>query len=395
MDNLYDYLYWRGDISFEVIPPNEIDFAIFSLLSYINFLDDMELKADYKSYNLFTLENYMKKNGYLKIEQHYPNFKKQCIELLSLVALKKRYKDVKVFGYSFNFEKINTLQFAAISFELPNNEIVISYRGTDTSLLGWKEDFMMSFKKFVGAQENGLHYLKNLLNITNKNLYIVGHSKGGNIALYSALKIQDMYNNRILGVYSFDGPGFNEKTLKDFENSDIRHKMITLVPQGSVIGILMQHEEPIEIVYSNKRNKIAQHAIFSWQVEIDKFKRIEERAKGSLIFDKSIRTWLEKLDEKDMENFIESLFDTTECLKIEDISELKLRPLKTIYSLLSSCAINNSQNRKLVEKVIGSLMESMKVTTVEEYRNKKETLINQFKKNKKMRNEENKIDLLE
>ncbi|MGD1821677.1 MAG: Mbeg1-like protein [Pleomorphochaeta sp.] len=383
MDTIYDYLYWRGDLSFKQAKINEIDLGLFATLSYLDFLPELELKKDFESYLLGDLLNLMIEKGLLTPDNNCPFFKKQCFEILPIIASKKRFSDIKVFAFSCNFEKDNDLQFAAISFELPTGEVVVSFRGTDSTLLGWKEDFMMSFKKSVAAQEYSLEYLLNILEICNNDLIIVGHSKGGNLALYSALKAPQIYHDRILSVYSFDGPGFNEKTLSDIEHSDIKTKMKTLVPQGSVIGILMQHEEPIEIVYSNKGNGATQHMIFSWEVEIDRFKKMDQRNATSLMFDKSVRNWLEKLDEEDIEKFIESIFDTTDSIGIEHVTDLKIRPLKTIYTLLNTYAINNVENRKLMEKIIGSLMSSMKEVTSEEYKNKKDSLLAQIKRPRK------------
>ncbi|MDC7236490.1 MAG: DUF2974 domain-containing protein [Sphaerochaetaceae bacterium] len=382
MDNIYDYLYWRGDLSFDIVDPTEVDFAIFSILSYIDFIEDLKLEENGKILTIAELTKIMDESKLLIAREGTPSFKIDCLELLPLLALKNRYKDVQVFAYSYNFEKDNALQFAAVSFRLPNDEIIVSYRGTDASLVGWKEDFMMSFKKSVGAQEYGREYLERLASIFDGTLTLVGHSKGGNIALYSALMASSETQNRIAKVYSFDGPGFNKKTLQEFKKCTIKDKMVTLVPQGSVIGILMQHEEPIEIVYSNKKNGITQHMPFSWQVNIDTFSRIDRRDTTSLMFDKSIRVWLEKLSEEDMENFIDSVFESTDAVGLEHFHDLKLKPIKTIYNVLSTYAVNNIKTRKLIERIVGSLFSAMKEVSVLEYKNKKEALKNQFKKNK-------------
>ncbi len=382
MDNIYDYLYWRGDLSFTKVEPNEVDMAIFSILSYLDYLDDLKLDKDGKLVSLSELVNLMEKENLLISREGTPSFKLECLELLPVIASKNRYKDIKIFGYSYNFEKDNALQFAAISLLLPNKKIVISYRGTDASLIGWKEDFMMSFKKSVGAQDYGREYLEKLASIYGGTLTLVGHSKGGNIALYSALMASKETQDRISKVYSFDGPGFNEKTLQEFKKCSIKERMVTLVPQGSIIGILMQHEEPIEIVYSNKKNGITQHMPFSWQINVDKFSRIDKRDTSSLMFDKSIRIWLEKLNEEDMEKFIDSIFESTEAVGLEHFHDLKLKPVKTIYNVLSTYAINNIKTRKLIERIIKSLFSAMKEVSAAEYKNKKDALKNQFKRNK-------------
>jgi len=170
--------------------------------------------------------------------------------------------------------------------------------------------------------------------------------------------------------------------------------MVTLVPQGSVVGILMQHEEPIEIVYSNKKNGIAQHMPFSWQVNVDHFKRIDERANSSLIFDKSIRVWLEQLNEEEISTFIDSIFESTDAAGLEHVYDLKLRPIKSIYNLLNAYLNNDEEDKTLIEKMIGSLFLVMKDVTTNEYKNKRDMLFEQLKKGRAEKEESllNKID---
>ena len=378
MDTLFDYLKWRGDLSLEKVEINEIDLGIFSILSYNDYLEELIIEENYKSLTIKEIVKIMADKNLMFLEKGNPQFKIQCLDLLSLISTKKRYQDIRVFAYSNNFEIENDLQFAAISFLLPTGDIVISYRGTDASLIGWKEDFMMSFKKSVGAQDCGKQYLDKIASITDNKLILVGHSKGGNIALYSALMSTSEIHKRIKMVYSFDGPGFNEKTLQTFEESDIKDKMKTLVPQGSVIGILMQHEEPIEIIYSNKGNGATQHMIFSWEVKIDTFRRHEKRETTSLIFDKSIRNWLTKLDEKEMEQFIESTFEITNSIGLIDFVGMKKKPFQTIYSLISTFSKSDKDSRKLMDKVLTKLFRSMKEATAEEIKTNKELFIEEF-----------------
>ncbi len=390
MDTLFDYLKWRGDLSFNKVEINEIDLGIFSILSYNDYLEELILEDNFISYSLKELVKIMADKNLMFLDKDNPQFKIQCLDLLSLISTKKRYQDVRIFGYSNNFESQNDLQFAAVSFILPTGDIIISYRGTDASLIGWKEDFMMSFKKSVGAQECGKLYLDKISSLTDNDIILVGHSKGGNIALYSAMMSSKGIHKRIKLVYSFDGPGFNEKTLLDFKESDIKDRMKTLVPQGSVIGILMQHEEPIEIIYSNKGNGASQHMIFSWEVQIDKFKRHEKRDTTSLIFDKSIRSWLTKLDENEMEQFIESTFEITNSIGLKDFIGMKKKPFQTIYSLINTFSKSNKDSRKLMDKVLTKLFISMKEATsaeinaskelfIEEFTDEKDKIINQLK----------------
>lgn len=383
MDNLYDYLYWRGDLSFKSVPPNEIDFVIFAVLSYIDFSSVLAPEDFSVRYSLEKVALSMAEKGSLVPKPETPSFEVECLELLPLLATKTRFRDITLLGYSCNTEKDNALQFAAISFLLPSPELVVSFRGTDATLIGWKEDFMMSFKKSVGSQECGLGYLERVAQVTSAPLSIVGHSKGGNVASYSALKASKAVQHRINRVYSFDGPGFNEQSLKSLENPEMKEHLTTLVPQGSVVGILMQHEEPIEIVYSCKKGGISQHMPFTWEVHVDHFKRLEERDRASLMFDKSIRKWLEGLDEEEINSFINSFFSTAADAGVQSVSDLKLKPGKTLSNLIKVYSKKDLKTRKQIEKTIGALLLSMREITSIEYKSKRDSLIEQFRNTRK------------
>ncbi|MCH3918734.1 MAG: DUF2974 domain-containing protein [Spirochaetia bacterium] len=385
MDNLYDYLYWRGDLSFDTVAPNEIDMVIFAVLSYVDYSSVLPLGKVTEGYMLPVLVEKMDSAGALKPKKGTPDFEVECLSLLPLLASKPRFSKTRVFAYSCHLDKDNALQFAAVSFLLETGSLVVSYRGTDASLIGWKEDFLMSFKVAVGCQELGFAYLKEVASKTSGQVYTVGHSKGGNVASYAAMKADAGLQKRIKGIYSFDGPGFNEQTLSTLRCSQVCDRITTLVPQGSVVGILMQHEEPIQVVYSAKKSGIMQHFPFSWEVEVNHFKRMEERDRSSLVFDTGMRKWLEGLSKNEMQLFVDSVFACVDEAGANRFRDVVTKPGKTLSSMLKVYSLTDPESRKQLEKVLRSFFASMASASSDQYQTKREALLDTLRKSRKVR----------
>ena len=210
MANINDYLMWRGDIPFSRdFPFNEVDSMIMARFSYLLF-DKITMKKEE------TIEDIAKKMRNFPNEDFLYNGDKELI----------------VTDFEKNNNKEHEEQFGAIVIHLPNNELYISYLGTDMTIYGWKEDFNMGFMENVPCQLTGIEYLKRIaLKYKDKKLRIGGHSKGGNVAIYAGITSSKEIQKRIIKIYNYDGPGFNKKITEKYENKDILSKIETYVPQ--------------------------------------------------------------------------------------------------------------------------------------------------------------------
>lgn len=358
MNSFYDYIYWRGDISMSNDSFNEIDAMIFSLLSYVNYLPIFPEFSINKSKTIkeIVLE-FEKNNVFDEAENNLIEFEKECLYLLKLLSKSARYSEILVTAYSESFKIDRTIQFGAVTFILDDGTLVLSYRGTDNSIIGWKEDFAMSFDKTVGSQKYGLIYLNKVNKINNNNIILTGHSKGGNVAVYSGIKANNSIQRKIINIYNFDGPGFNSKTVtkEDYNNLGIE-KIISLVPQSSIVGILLQHEEPYSVVYSSKKTGIFQHYPMSWEVDVKAFKRIEEFKNSSLYFDEAMHSFLEQMSEDELTLFVDTLFDTIQAGGAITLKDLLKNPAKTINSMRKFYIEIPNEIRKQIEKFIISFI---------------------------------------
>jgi len=181
-------------------------------------------------------------------------------------------------------------QFCAVTIFLNEDTAYIAFRGTDVTLVGWKEDFNMAFKSPVPSQEEAVRYVAEVAENFKGKLLLGGHSKGGNLAVYVYAKLNRQLKDRIIKVYSHDGPGFKENAIDTLELESSQKIVEKTVPQSSVIGMLLESQEQYSIVKSN-RTGLLQHDPFSWVIEGDHFIFVERLTKNAKYMDKSLHNW--------------------------------------------------------------------------------------------------------
>ena len=243
MSNILDYLDWR-DISLKKVEFNEIDNLILSRLSYFPFdgiVEEDELITIKESYQKY------KNNGTVgRILQE------EDIDLFPRLANSERFGNLKLTNYINKLDPIQEKQFSAITIIMPDDTIYVAYRGTDNTIIGWKEDFNMSFCELVPAQIDAVSYLEDVAEKYVNKIRVGGHSKGGNLAVYAATFCKEFVKARIINVYNNDGPGFCDKVIKSKQYKEILEKVHTFIPQTSIIGRLLNHEEKTTILKSEE-----------------------------------------------------------------------------------------------------------------------------------------------
>lgn len=302
MPNMIEYLKWRGDILFTELPPNPVDDLIFSTLAYVCYdgivSEDVRLTAPLRivAKTLLAL----------------PDLADRCrvredLEVLEAAAATERFGRLRVSFYRNVFVPEEDTQFAAIAFLLDDGTACLAFRGTDNSLVGWKEDFNMSFRDSVPAQRLAVEYVEEFAAATAMPLRLSGHSKGGNLAIYAAAKSHSAVQERIIQVYNHDGPGFREAMMTDSGYLAMVPRIHTYVPQSSVFGMMLNHAEPYTVIKSNQLG-IMQHDPHSWEIMGRNFIIMEERTAGSHFLDRTLRSWLEGMTLEERNEFIDTVF---------------------------------------------------------------------------------------
>lgn len=378
--DFFDYLQWRGDLSFSNSPLCEVDALILCQLSYIKFNDI--IPADFSHEKIKTLSEYAAIYEKLPSRDYRKNLgvliNAETKTLLKSCAVSKRFSSLKICGLTDNYDLNKEEQFCAMTFICSEEKFIfIAFRGTDDSIIGWKEDFNLAFMEKVPAQIDSCKYLRAVLekaDFEDYKVFVGGHSKGGNLAIYSAAKIdsgifsQDAnlhadaagavgatgvkrLQPRITKIYNFDGPGFSKKDLESDEFLQIKDRVVSVFPQTSMIGMLFNHFEKYEVVRSTEK-LILQHDAFSWRVQAVNFSVLPKLDEESEIFFASFNLWFEKLTEEQRKEFVETLFSVLLASKAKSNSELAQNGLKSAARIIKAFALLESEKRDAYLRII-------------------------------------------
>ena len=302
---LFDYARWRGDLSFASSPWNEIDSVIAALISYAN-LGENELT--FQSGEKLRLGSLASSDLLERLPQDgIGNWAEIRSRFLVELAECGRFRDITVLDQVNDVDPERNIQFSATTLEVPNTGTVIAFRGTDTTLVGWKEDFMLSYMTPVPAQTAALAYLDQAAAATSGPLYLVGHSKGGNLVLYSAAYAKPEIRNRFRVLYSFDGPGLDDETIASENYRSIQPLIRSFVPTGSIVGMLLNYHPHYHVVQS-KKVSLLQHDPFNWLLMGSHFLEGESVTGTSQIMDRTIHEWLKTCLPEQREIFVTALF---------------------------------------------------------------------------------------
>ena len=318
MANLFDYLLWRGDLPMELVPPNPVDTLILSELCYLDlgglvpqdFVHPVPLNVVAEAFGA-------------RPDRGERDRVKQDGQLLAACAKSRRFGQLRLIFYRSELLPEMQSQFAACVWLLPCDTALLTYRGTDMSLAGWKEDFNMSFQSSVPAQEKALRYLEAFARVHEGPIRLAGHSKGGNMAVYAAACCQPELQERILSVHNHDGPGFHSAMLASPGYRAILPKVRTFLPQSSVVGMLLEHEEPYTVVKS-RQVSLLQHEPYSWEVLGGDFVKMEEVDENSRLLDKTIKTWLAGRTLAERNEFVDALYDLLTVGEVADLRQVIL-----------------------------------------------------------------------
>ncbi|MCR4611059.1 MAG: DUF2974 domain-containing protein [Lachnospiraceae bacterium] len=321
MPNMTDYLKWRGDLSFEQDPFNEVDNIILSFLSYSDFSnivygpdlsEKTSLEEAYKKYFAF----YSRED----ILTHKSSTGVAPFVMDDMVNA-PRYEDLYLTGYVDEIVKEEDSQFSVTTFILPDNTYYVAFRGTDSTIIGWKEDINMGYLYQTPGQKKAAKYLDDNFKDLDCKIIVGGHSKGGNFAVYASSFCDSSVQDKIIRVYSNDGPGFRKEITKMPGYKRILPKIISYVPDESIVGMLLVNDTK-PIVIKSSAGGINQHNPLSWQVERNGFVKCNRLSDKSILLDETITNWLNELDDAERKRFIDSLFQPFDDAKIDSIDEL-------------------------------------------------------------------------
>ena len=313
-----DYVTWRGDLNYIQVPFNAIDAAIFSQLSIFDF-DDIVPSCGEGSTIQEVFELYLGK-GYklsdpvtflMSNKQHY---------LFEAISKSPRYQNLRLSNYRRIYDVKNPCQFEAMTIEL-DDVMLISFGGTDDTIIGWHEDFELLYLDEIPAHKHAKKYIEEITEITDKKIVLIGHSKGANIAMEVVLSVPEKTFERILSVYCFDGPGISKKEYEQATLDGRINKIISYIPYKSTIGRLFDHYEEYKIVDCTA-NIAYQHDLLTWHVYRNDFIYKEHLSSDSIYLDNHLKDIIKGLSEEERKAFVASIFNLMYSTGAKTLTEL-------------------------------------------------------------------------
>lgn len=345
MSVLKDYIKWRGDLKFDMIPFNEADAMLFSEMAYFPWEYIPE-----KCYESSRLEDLVR---YLDWSKHYFDFRDYQKEIADLAACSPRFADVVVSDPVGETDHEHSTQFAAVTFSFENKKHFMAFRGTDSSIAGWRENMDLAYEDNVPAQKRSVEYLKNAAASLKGRLYTGGHSKGGNLAVYSAVFAPQAVNRRIVAVYNFDGPGFNEVLASNERFSKSNDRIHTFVPQDSLIGMLLIHQEGYTVIHSYEKGGIKQHLMDSWEVNRDGLVRKGGLSRSGEFSSSNIEEWISKMTFEEKKTFVNVVFSLAEKNNIRSVDELL--DVRNLVSVMNEFRKLDKNDKSAISSTLSTL----------------------------------------
>ncbi len=281
------------------------------------------------------------------------------VELLGVLAASPRFRDVTVSDYESRTNKIAEQQFSAMTFHLGPRSTFVAYRGTDNTVVGWKEDFNMAFKSAVPSQVAAVRYLEHVAERTEGRLWCGGHSKGGNLAVYAGVMCQESTFERLVTCFSHDGPGFSAKTMADARWSRANELVDKTIPQSSLVGMIFENQEhDAKIVHSHSVG-FSQHDPFTWEVDWREFVFEERLGVGASVVDASVNEWLSNASDQEREDFVDAVFSVLGAAGEPTMGGIKANWRTTVPRMLAAVALLDPARRKVVTTAVGDVIRTL------------------------------------
>ena len=349
MANIFDYLTDVQYDSFYDLPLNELDILALTELTYLSF-DNLLDESD---------------NRLLDVATRVPRdsnmlTNKERLQLLDQLSTHKRFKNSKLSNFVNDIDVELQKQFAAMTYRLNLDTYLIVFRGTDDSIIGWKEDFHMTYMNEIPAQKHALTYLEDFFKQHPKRKVIIaGHSKGGNLAVFAASQIQPELQEKISAIYTYDAPGLQAHLTETTGYQDIIPKIQRFVPQGSVIGMMLEVPDTPIVVKSTALGGIAQHNTFSWLTEGHHFVQLEAISSESLQIKDTLKEWVDSVPDEELEIYFDLFFGTILESGINSINDLSsISAIEHIHQLVSQAKTLDPEQVEVLRNLTQLLLDA-------------------------------------
>lgn len=349
-NNIVDYAA-REFATFDVKELCEVDSLVLSFFSYLALPDCL---TEARGWDGMRIADTFRADLFDELYGHIWDVS-SSYKILAALAANPRFRDLRVKNYVSQTDINAEEQFAAVTIELMPNLHYVAFRGTDSTLVGWKEDFNMAFQYPVPSQQRAAEYLDDVAAHVEGKLICGGHSKGGNLAVYAAMNCSNSTRERLTQVYSHDGPGFIEGVFEDGGFTKIESLVHKTVPQSSLVGMLLEHQEDYQIVKSGNVS-VLQHDPFSWMVEDGHFIHIDKLTPGAKYMDLTLNKWAQSLSIDERKKMIDSVYSLLDSIDLTRVSEVQENWMKVLPKVLDNLGKMDPETRDFLLQVIKDLI---------------------------------------
>ena len=354
MSTIFDYL---DHVTYDSIydrPFKELDVLALTELTYLPF-DRIVPQGDTTNIEVRlsdAAELVDRTTDFIVTDQH--------LQIVDSLATSKRFKNIKLLNYVDEYDPDVQKQFAAMTYRLTMDVYLVVFRGTDDTLIGWKEDFHMTYMDHIPAQRRAASYLQHVMKEFPKGRFMVaGHSKGGNLAAYACSYLPDQLSEQVDAIYCYDAPGLNKSIIKTEGYQRIAHLIHRFVPQGSIVGMMLEVPEPATIVKSRAFGGFAQHDAFTWMVEKDGFVTLDQTSPDSQQMDQTLKQWVQEVPDSQLKIFFDTFFGLFLDAGITSINDLmNLKNFSKIKDIFQNAQDLDPTEREMLERLAKQLIDT-------------------------------------
>ena len=351
MKNMLDYIKEFGHVSFEERAFSEIDALVLTELEYLPL--EKVVPSDENGENFVTVKEiaeYMQEHKQELFAENPMMMTEERHEVSQVIADAPRFQSLKFFGVVSEWDKDTTKQFAAVTVEVEPSVRLVVFRGTDETLIGWKEDFLMTYSPLVAAQTDAKEYLAKQASLFDGDLMVSGHSKGGNLAIYAAATQEEDVQLRIVDIFCFDSPGLYRSVLETKGYQNIVPLAMRYIPQDSLVGLMLESEVPYVIVKSNATGAI-QHSAMTWEIEDGQFIKMEKLTKNSQLNDQTFKKWTESVSDEELELFWNVFFELLFSVGIDTVNDLYGQFMHYVQEFLKAAGEMDEEKREMLTRI--------------------------------------------
>ena len=351
MKNMLDYIKEFGHVSFEERAFSEIDALVLTELEYLPL--EKVVPSDENGETFVTVKEiaeYMQEHKQELFDENPMMITEERHEVSQVIADAPRFQSLKFFGVVSEWDKDTTKQFAAVTVEVEPSVRLVVFRGTDETLIGWKEDFLMTYSPLVAAQTDAKEYLAKQASLWDGDLMISGHSKGGNLAIYAAATQVEDVQLRIVDIFCFDSPGLYRSVLETKGYQNIVPLAMRYIPQDSLVGLMLESEVPYVIVKSNATGAM-QHSAMTWEIEDGQFIKMEKLTKNSQLNDQTFKKWTESVSDEELELFWNVFFELLFSVGIDTVNDLYGEFMHYVQEFLKAAGNMDEEKRELLTRI--------------------------------------------